>query len=64
MATRLAEADHPRMVHEAGGHALVTPDSDAADDDERPTAARGIVAAVLLSAPFWALFAFTIWLLL
>jgi hypothetical protein len=66
MATHLAEADlvDPGMVHGATGRPQPADDNDLTEDDERSTAARGIVTAALISAPFWALFAFALYLLL
>jgi hypothetical protein len=66
MATQLAEAAliDPRLVHEAPVRPPATYDSNAAQDDDRTTPGQGIVVAMLISVPFWALIAFTIYLLL
>ncbi|MDB5400545.1 MAG: hypothetical protein JWQ55_2563 [Rhodopila sp.] len=66
MATQLAEAAliDPRLVHEAAARPPATYDSNATQDDDRTTAGQGIAVAMLISVPFWALIAFTIYLLL
>jgi hypothetical protein len=66
MATHLAEATRvdPQMVHEPVAPKLTAFDIDANEDEERPTVARGIAAAVVLSAPFWAVFVLAVSLLL
>ena len=65
MATHLAEADltDPR-VRQGATAGLLTPDyRDESDDAEQPSPVRGIRTAILISMPFWALVAFTVYLL-
>jgi hypothetical protein len=63
MSTQLAQAERthsaaPTIVALRAGDADLT-------YPERPLGvARGIVSAVLISAPFWALFAFALYLLI
>ena len=38
-------------------------DNDSAANDDRLTAARGILTGALIATPFWALIAFTIYML-
>jgi hypothetical protein len=66
MATQLADAERidVRVLHDAAVHPFLGCDADAADGDERTPAARGILTAVLISTPFWALAGFTMYLLL
>ena len=66
MATQLADAAliDPRTIQQPAGRSVTGYDSEAMPDDGRLTAARGIVTAVLISTPFWALIAFTVYLLL
>lgn len=66
MATHFAEANRvdPRVVHGTVRHRPASCDDDTSDDDDRPTVARGIAIAGLMSAPFWALFALATYLLL
>ena len=53
-----------RINREASDHAPVSYVSDPTEHDDQTTAGRGIVTAVVISTPFWALIAFTIYLLL
>jgi hypothetical protein len=66
MAIQLAdvELDGPRAVQEVPARPLAAFDSTTVDDNEGVMGGRGIVAAVLISAPFWALLAFTLYLVL
>jgi hypothetical protein len=65
MAAQLADAEliDRRIIHEMVGDAPVAYGSDTVEDNDRTTAVRGIATAVLISTPFWALIAFTIYLL-
>ena len=38
-------------------------DNDPMPDDDRLTVARGIVTAMVIASPFWALIAFTVYML-
>lgn len=62
MTTRVAELD----LLDPGPPPAVAPDYlDVADlDEDKPTAARGIMFAAVISLPFWALVGFTLYLLL
>jgi hypothetical protein len=65
MDTQFANA---AVMHSDTMHAGVTRpvpgfDVDPMPDDNRLTAVRGIVTAVVVAAPFWALVAFTIYML-
>jgi hypothetical protein len=65
MATFLAEAElaDPRRAHDPTVCPPITFDSDTIGDPGR-SVGRGIITAVLISTPLWALIAFTIYLLL
>jgi hypothetical protein len=66
MATQLADAERidVRVLHDAAMHPFLGDDADPADGDERSTAARGILTAVLISTPFWGLIGLMMYLLL
>jgi hypothetical protein len=65
MSIQLADAKpvDPRVVHEAPGIPVTVVSSDVIREDRRMTASRGIAIGVLIALPFWALIAFTIYLL-
>ena len=66
MAIQMADSallDH-QMVHDAVDHVPVTYITDPIEDHDRTSAVRGIMTAMVISAPFWALIGFTIYLLL
>jgi hypothetical protein len=65
MATYLAEAElaDPKLVHEPVMRSLNVADT-ITTGEGGGSPARGIMIAALISAPFWALVAFTIYLLL
>jgi hypothetical protein len=52
------------MTHAASGDRSAVIDPEAPEDGRGGSAARAIVTAALISSPFWALVAFTIYLLL
>jgi hypothetical protein len=52
------------MVHAAIDPPFAGVSSDPRLDDDRMTVARGVVTAVLIAAPFWAVIAFTVYLLM
>jgi hypothetical protein len=62
MSTHIVELDHAR----SGPPAIVAGGSvDDGPSPERPlSVARGITSAVLISVPFWMLFAFALYLLI
>jgi hypothetical protein len=65
MTAQLADAEliERRIDHEVTGDSLADyGGDDAVEDDRRVSPARGIAAAVMISAPFWALVGFTIYL--
>ena len=65
MATQLADAAVLAQESAQGpeGHRGTRFDSHQMPDDDRLNVARGIVTAVLMAAPFWALVAFTVFML-
>ena len=66
MAIQLADAAliYPGTVHQSMAPPVTGRDIDPMADDDRLTVARGIGTAVLISAPLWALVAFTVYSLL
>nr|WP_294529293.1 hypothetical protein [uncultured Rhodopila sp.] len=66
MSIHVAEAE--LLVHEpakAAPPTLLPFDDDVeADDSDRLAVARGVAAAVIISAPFWVLMGFTLYMLL
>ncbi len=66
MATQFADAAliDPGTLHDAAGRPVTGYDSDPMPSEGRLTAARGIVTAVLIAAPFWVLIAFIIYFVL
>ncbi len=54
----------PPVVSAPVGRTLPAYGSDPCDDGDRSVAARGIIIAVLIALPLWALIAFTVYLLL
>jgi hypothetical protein len=63
MSTQLAHAERTR-ASAPGIAAIRTTDPDALQRDRPLSVARGIASAALISAPFWALFAFALYLLI
>jgi hypothetical protein len=58
------ELSDPPVSHQPNPRLFETRDGDSIEDDGRTTAVRGIMTAVALSVPFWALTAFVVYLLL
>jgi hypothetical protein len=54
----------PGIVHEPVERPVVVLENKVGADDRRLTAARGVAIGVLIALPFWALIAFTVYLLL
>lgn len=65
MATQMADADllDPPMVPAEVVPPQTAIDSHGAEDEGHFLAPRGIIIAMLISLPFWALIAFTVFLL-
>ncbi len=65
MAAQLVNAElaDRRPVSKAVDELPATYSSNPTDGSNRITAARGLVTAMMISMPFWALIAFTIYLL-
>ncbi len=64
MFTQVAETEFLQQPAESVGTTGAKIGNPAFADDERLSPSRGIVTAVLLSAPFWALVGFTVYLLM
>jgi hypothetical protein len=66
MVMQLAEQElvEPRTVPEAAASPSAATAPDPIGENEHQAVARGIMAAVLISTPFWALLAFTIYMVL
>ena len=65
MASQLADAElfDPQVVDTAVVRPPTVHDNHTAEEEGPSMASRGIVIAMLISLPFWALIAFTIFLL-
>ena len=65
MATQFAEAASidSRTMQDAEGRPNPKFDDDSTPDDDRLTVARGILIGALIATPFWALVAFTLYML-
>jgi hypothetical protein len=63
MATQLAEADliDPRVRRRATTHVQAANDPDEIDGRQWRNPARGILTAMLISAPIWALIAYALY---
>lgn len=66
MHVQIAEVElgHSAMADVAGSMTARASANNPHDQDRPLLAARGIVTALLIAAPFWALFAFTLYLLI
>lgn len=66
MITQPAEIElvEPRTVNEAVAHSRSPFAVDLSDDNEQAVPGRGIIAAVLIATPFWALLAAAAYILL